>query len=587
MQGQRVRRGTFSGRITGLVLTAVIGTLALCLGAVLWITAERVHDQAAQNALGIARTVAADPEVRTLVAEQSALENLDLQALRAGPLQAGLEAVRQRTGALFVIVTEDRGLRLAHPNPDLIGQRVSTDPVGLEGVEAVARERGTLGESVRAKVPVYAPGTTRVVGEVSAGVPVAAVAGDVRQAVSSILVAGAAALVLGVLVALYLKRKLRRLTLGLEPEEMAASARDQAAVLYGVEDGVIGVGPDGLITVRNKAARLLLGLAERRTDDDVVGRRFDNAGLPPDLVDAIARTLATGEASPRMRLALGESSVIADVVPVRREGVDLGGVVLLRDTTAVETLGSRLDAVETMAAALRAQRHEFANRLHAVSGLLSNGEIDQARDYVRELLDSGPVREPVANIGAVRDTFLRAFLGAKGVQAREQGVDLRVGERTALWDAVVDPQDATAILGNLVDNAVRAALEAGDTGTGCWVEVDLLGDGDTLHLAVADSGAGVPPGLDVFAPGVTTRAGGPSSEHGHGLGLSLARRLARERGGDVWLADSGGPGTPGPDEGGGAEATGAVFCARLPGMLRVAGNGNDGNSNNSGTGVGR
>ena len=203
------------------------------------------------------------------------------------------------------------------------------------------------------------------------------------------------------------------------------------------------------------------------------------------------------------------------------------------------------------------------------------------------MLDSGPVREPVANIGAVRDTFLRAFLGAKGVQAREQGVDLRVGERTALWDAVVDPQDATAILGNLVDNAVRAALEAGDTGTGCWVEVDLLGDGDTLHLAVADSGAGVPPGLDVFAPGVTTRAGGPSSEHGHGLGLSLARRLARERGGDVWLADSGGPGTPGPDEGGGAEATGAVFCARLPGMLRVAGNGNDGNSNNSGTGVAR
>ena len=68
MQGQRVRRGTFSGRITGLVLAAVIGTLALCLGAVLWLTAERVHDQAAQNALGIARTVAADPEVRTLVA---------------------------------------------------------------------------------------------------------------------------------------------------------------------------------------------------------------------------------------------------------------------------------------------------------------------------------------------------------------------------------------------------------------------------------------------------------------------------------------------------------------------------------------
>ncbi|WP_313823103.1 ATP-binding protein [Citricoccus sp.] len=592
MDEQRPLRGTFSGRMTALVLAAVAGTLVICLLAIVWLTAQRIHDQAEQQALGIARSVASIPDVRELVAAQAELETLDPVQLAGGPLQATLEGVRERTGALFVIATEDRGLRLVHPNPDLIGQRVSTDPVALRGVEDTSTERGTLGESVRAKVPVWSADGTRVVGEISVGVGVAAVSADVRQAAVSVAVVGVVGLGLALLSAVYLKRRLRRLTLGLEPDEIAASARDQAAVLYGVQDGVIGVSPEGIITVRNKAARLLLDLPHRTEPGDVVGRRYDESGLPDALTEAVAGALQSGASATGLRLAVGESSMIASVVPVHRDGVDLGGVVMLKDTTAVEALGSRLDAVETMASALRAQRHEFANRLHALSGLLAAGQLEAAQEFLHQVIESGPVKDPVPRIEAVQDTFLRAFVGAKGVQAHELGVELRVGPETSFWQTVVDPQDATAVLGNLVDNAVRAALEGHDTGlTGTaglagtagaavragaagtagrasavpWVEVDLLGEGDTLHLAVADSGNGVPTGLDVFAPGATTRDGGEHEAHGHGVGLSLARRLARQRGGDVWLADPGGSG-----HGGGREAdmgSGAVFCARLPGVL--------------------
>lgn len=555
MAGRQRTRVTFSGRMTAMVMACVAGMLMLCLGAILWLTTQRIHDQAQQNALGIARSLAAVPGVRAQVAEQARLEEIDVEALRVGPLQATFEAVRGRTGALFVIVTEDRGLRLAHPSPEEIGRRVSTAPEALSGVEVVATEWGTLGESVRAKVPVYAPGSDRVVGEVSAGVAVSAVTADRRQAALSIVVVGAAGLALAGAAALYLKRRLRRLTLGFEPEEMAASARDQAAVLYGVEDGVIGVRPDGVITVRNKAARVLLDLPHRGEADDVVGRGYSEVGLPAELTAAIDRTLATGEPSSRMRLAVGDASMVASVVPVHRDGVDLGGVVMLKDTTAVENLGSRLDAVETMSSALRAQRHEFANRLHALAGLLDAGQAQAATEYLHQVIDSGPVRDPVPGIETVQDTFLRAFIGAKGVQAREFGVELRVGRETSFWQTVADPQDATVVLGNLVDNAVRAALEAG--GEDPWVEVDLLGDADTLHVVVADSGHGVPPTLDIFASGVTTRSDGPEAAHGQGVGLALARRMARQRGGEVWLADPGGA------------VAGAVFCARLPGVLHT------------------
>ncbi|MFC4428981.1 sensor histidine kinase [Citricoccus alkalitolerans] len=589
MDEQRPIRGTFSARMTGLVLAAVAGTLVICLMAIVWLTAHRIHDQAEQEALGIARSVASIPDVRELVAAQAELETLDPVQLADGPLQTTLEGVRERTGALFVIATEDRGLRLVHPNPDLIGQRVSTDPVALRGVEDTSTERGTLGESVRAKVPVWSADGERVVGEISVGVGVSAVSADMRQAAVSVAVVGVVGLILALLAAVYLKRRLRRLTLGLEPDEIAASARDQAAVLYGVQDGVIGVSPEGIITVRNKAARMLLGLPHRAEPGDVVGRRYDESGLPGALTEAVAGVLQSGASVTGLRLAVGESSMIASVVPVHRDGVDLGGVVMLKDTTAVEALGSRLDAVETMASALRAQRHEFANRLHALSGLLAAGQLEAAQEFLQQVIESGPVKDPVPGIDTVQDTFLRAFVGAKGVQAHELGVELRVGPETSFWQTVVDPQDATAVLGNLVDNAVRAALEghgpeghgpeghdaglAGPAGTVDtagrapavpWVEVDLLGEGDTLHLAVADSGSGVPTGLDVFAPGATTREDGEHEAHGHGVGLTLARRLARQRGGDVWLADPGGldEAVTGP--------SGAVFCARIPAVLSTS-----------------
>jgi two-component system CitB family sensor kinase len=543
-----VRRSpSFATRLVAVQFAVVGALVLLSAGVAIWLTSERVNEQAEQRALGIAQALASDPGLRAEVAALAAADTLNPAVLAAGPVQARAEAVRERTGALFVVVTEDRGLRLAHPNPGLIGLPVSTEPTALQGIESVSREHGTLGESVRAKVPVLAPGGGAVVGEVSIGLGVTALAAQTGQAVTAVLLIGAAALLLAGTAAALLVRRLRRITLGLGPADMAQLARDQDAVLYGVEDGVIGIGPDGRISLRNKAARRLLGLPHRTDPEDIVGRPYAEAGLPTPLVAAIA----AGTAGP-LRLAAGERVLQAGVREVIRDGQPLGQVVLLRDQTAVEALGSRLDAVETMAAALRVQRHEFANRLHTISGLLANGDVEAAHSYVGEVIDSGPVRQPVANLAAVRDTYLGAFLGAKGVQAYELGVALRVGEDTALYGSVRDPQDATAVLGNLLDNALQAAVR----GPGPqWVEVDLLSVGDTLHLAVADSGEGIAPGLDVFAEGATTRPGDADAAQGHGLGLALARRLARGLGGEVWIADPGGGGH------------GAVFAALLPGVL--------------------
>lgn len=551
----RPARG-FATRIMTLQFLVVGLMILVAAAGAMWVTVERVNEQAEERALAIARTLAADPEIRAKVRQYADDDFLDAGALRNGYVQQAAEAVRIRTGALFVVITEDRGIRLAHPTPGLLGEKVSTDPAALSGNESVSRAHGTLGESVRAKVPVFDPTDDTVVGEVSVGVGVQELAARLRTAGAWVLGLGLAALGLSAVSTRWLVRRLKVLTLGLEPADMAQLLRDRDAVLYGVADGVIGIGPDRRVSVRNKAARIMLALPHRHETSDIIGLPYTEVHFPAPLVAAIAQG---GETT--LRLETENSALVATVRPVTREGVELGQVVLLRDVTTIETLGSRLDAVQTMAGALRAQRHEFANRLHTISGLLRQGDSAEAAAYLGEVIESGPVREPVQNLAAIRDPYLGAFLGAKGIEAWERGVVLRVGSSSALYGRLNDAQDATAVLGNLIDNALHAAVAGAPPR---WVEVDLLSEGTTLHLAVADSGAGVLAGMDVFAEGASTGAAPGSAVHGHGVGLPLIRRLARTRGGEVWIADPGGiPGTSGDP------AAGAVFAARLPGVLTI------------------
>ena len=137
-------------------------------------------------------------------------------------------------------------------------------------------------------------------------------------------------------------------------------------------------------------------------------------------------------------------------------------MLVVRDRTDVESLTRQLDAVQLMSTALRAQRHEFANRLHLLNGLLQSGHVEEAEQYLEELLGSGPLGSALPGIDAIRDAFLQAFLAAKAATAREAGVTLRIGEDTWVSGRLALPVDVTTVLGNLIDNAIDAARTGAD-----------------------------------------------------------------------------------------------------------------------------
>src|SRR5215471_17148708 len=155
-----------------LIQTCIVVLVAgLITATVVSVLANRIEQQAGDRALGIAQVIALMPAVR------SAFDAPDPPAI----IQPLAESIRQSAGVSFVVVSNRDLIRYSHPNPELIGRTLLDPPPAgglteddrrpLRGESVVVQEDGSLGRSIRAKVPVYDQ-YGGIVGAVSVGITV-------------------------------------------------------------------------------------------------------------------------------------------------------------------------------------------------------------------------------------------------------------------------------------------------------------------------------------------------------------------------------------------------------------------------------
>src|SRR3569833_311790 len=456
-------------RFSRQVLLLQIGVVVLVVGSgvalVSVLLRDTLTDQFGERARAIARSVAADPVV---VADTTA-------KLPGGALQERALTVAARTDALFVVFTEDLGIRLAHPTLSEIGKKVSTSAekalAGLDDVNTVAS--GTLGLSVRSKTPIWTPDHRRVVGEVSVGFEVAQPLSAFNQKLAITLLFAGGALLRGAGAAALLNRRLRRVTHGLEPHELTELLYEREAVLHGIGEGVLAVDEANRVSVRNDEAERLLGT------ELPIGAAMAELELSPRVHKAVAE----GRPVDSLLAVAGNRVLVINSRVVRLDDRDIGTVLTFRDRTDLDTLTRELDGIRVLSDGLRAQRHEFANRLHTLYGLLQLGHHTEAVEYLQTLTDSSSAR-PSELGDAVAAPYLQALLVAKTAQAQEKGLTLKLADDTWVPTTVTAPIAANTVIGNLVDNALHAARKR--PRRPATVEISLLAEGGTLHLSVVD-----------------------------------------------------------------------------------------------------
>ena len=527
------RRLTLQTHLILMILALVLIQFAISWFVVSGVVSDVLREQIGQRAL---QTALAVSEIPTIRRDLAAADN-------SGEIQFLSDTLRRKIGAEFIVVGDHDGIRYSHPVPDRLGKPfVGGDigPVLNEGRSYVSQAVGTLGPSIRGMAPIFG-GEDDLIGFVSVGYLVQDVQDIIRAHLERPFLYVSVLMVVGILWAAFVARRLKRMTLGLEPSEITALYLQRGAVLEAIREGVVATDGEGRVRLANRAA---LHAAEVDDVGTVLGqparRWFPEVGL--DEVMATGQAIADEERPVRGR------DMIVNIVPVASDGKMQGAVASFRPKDEVDRIARELSRVHEYIELLRVQSHEYSNKLHTVAGLIQIDAHQEALDLI--VKESSGYQDVIRLLHrAVPHPMIAAIILGKFSRAREIRVDLRIDPESRMTDVpeTIEQDKIVTVVGNLLDNAFDAVLpnRPGER----WVHLSFTDLGTEIVFEIEDNGPGIPPedAERIFEKGMSGKGG---ERRGRGLGLYLVRKSLDDLGGYVTVGDG--------------ESGGAVFTVAIP-----------------------
>jgi len=466
------------------------------------------------------------------VAQQAAADRDIIAGFGADDPPAAIQPLAERyrliSGTSYVVVFNMDSVRYSHPLTDRLGQRfVGGDELAsLEGKTYISQALGTLGLSIRAFVPIRDGGGLQI-GAVSVGILLQDLDRETRRIGTILFTAAAFSLVLGLLGAILLSRNIKKTIFGLEPYEIATLLEERNVIISSIKEGIVAIDRDGRIILINENAKRILDI-----EGPIQGRPVTEV-IPNTRLPEVVRG---GEPHLDEEQLLNGKVVLVNRIPLVSRSRIIGAVATFRDLSEVRALAEELTEVRGYIDALRAQHHEYLNKLHVISGLLQLGKYDDAVHFiVRTVKVQQRVFDTIRTRIFVPD--IAALILAKINEAQEANIDVGLSEKAYL--PPLRPESVpfiVTILGNLMQNAIESLRSCSRLEK--RVVVDFALSGDELIIGVRDNGDGIPPEIRerVFERGVTSKPLGANM----GIGLSLVRMHTTMLGGTIELIEDDG-----------------------------------------------
>lgn len=445
-------------------------------------------------------------------------------------IEAFNDIIEMQTDVEYIIVTDSDGVILSHPDPAMIGTK-NGDPLAIRalnyGSDYSQRIIENGREFIRGSVPLLEH-DYKIIGMVSAGYPVDSMRKVSDAYLEKIIFFIFVFITLGLVAAIFIAKGVKWVIFGLEPSEIAYMFQERSALLESIREGIISTGADGKITLVNEAALKTLNLQNKR---ELEGSHLSS--FFPDL-DA-SHILGTGEPVSDREFILSGIPIIVNAEPV---GEKHGLVVTFRKKEDIDIIARELSQVQTFSDMLRAQTHEYSNSLHTIVGLLQIGAYDDALDFIAD--ETKGHRKLIRFLAEnLPDRFLSSMIIGKCMYASEQKVELVIDQESRMIDLPdqLDRHTLTTVLGNIIDNAIEAAV-AGEGKP--RVSLFMSDFGNDLIFEVEDSGKGIDEDLleRIFEKGISTKGGGQ-----RGYGLYLAQKSIDTLGGTIEVEKGDGGGT--------------------------------------------
>ncbi|MDR3596216.1 sensor histidine kinase [Clostridium sp.] len=505
-------------KLTLLVITVVFVSICIIISFVAsWMTGN-IESKARTNIMNVAEMAAHSTEI------VNALEAKDPSGNIEAYVNMQLKDLEQ---VEYIIVADNGGIRYSHPNPEMIGQMFEGGDetrVVEKGEEYISEATGTLGKSLRAFVPIYDSENKKQIGFVCAGTLTQSIETAKHTAILYIILIALGGLMAGVIGAFLLANNIKNTLLGLEPDEISKLYNEKMGMLDAIHEGLVAVDDEARITLINDSALNILRFENRINKEDIIGQNVEVVIPNSRLINV----LETGKSEFEEEQRINNTIIMTNRVPIMSRGKIVGVIASFRDKTEVTRMAEELTGVKKMAWSLRAQNHEFMNKLHTIAGLIQLEEYEEAIQFIS---DVAKVRSNISNILTenIKDASLSALLLSKYNKAEEFRIKLKIDENSKLTKLpqYMTSEEIVSVVGNLIENSIDAVENDGSG----FIYIKIVQSEYFLNIKVKNNGDEIP--LEyrekIYEQGFSTKEG----QRGHGM--YIIKKIIDEFNGTIYF----------------------------------------------------
>ena len=488
------------------VQMVLIISLALFLGiAGILINIHFEKQKRDQNLQNVAEAIAQSPIL--LEQEQDSLV-----------LNEYLDSLKDTLDNIDVIsVVDSNFVRLYHSNHELIGTVYDGTVPKFDGEDEgyyAANDHGPSGTQRRAYAAIYDE-DGNYIGFVMAIMLMQNIHKETWQAALIFVLITIAAILMELLISTEMSSKIKRSLMGYEPDVFSAMYRIRDNILESLDEGIIAIDNEGNVQFVNGAAEGMLNQIESGLATRIVGENINN-------------------------LQLGSETLVIDRMPIKEKGICVGEIAILHDRAEYTKLMEDLTGTRYLVDSMRANNHDFTNKLHVILGLIQMEMYDKAVSYIENI--TIVQRSTISKImNTIQEQAVAALLIGKTARASELNIKfaLREGCFYSNADMQLPSELLVTIIGNLIENAFEAMNDTMDYDVQKELIFGIYSRPGAVLITTDDTGVGISEENlhRIFDNGFSTKG------EGRGTGLYQVKEMVERYGGVIAVESQEGVGS--------------------------------------------
>ena len=444
-----------------------------------------------------------------------------------------LDTLKETLEDIDVIsIVNNDGIRLYHSNHSLIGTRYDGNMPEFANRSAgyyTVDENGPSGSQRRAYAAIYDEGGEPV-GFVMAIMLMKNIKVETFQMLFIFLMITVVAILIELIIAGELSGKVKKRLMGYEPDVFTAMYKMRDNILETLEEGILAVDENGVIQFANDSAVRMLCDDTKTT---IVGQNIETLGD-----EILSHTVKKGDKE--FNVSLAKADIILDRVPIKEDEHVIGAIAVLHNRAEYTKLMEDLSGTRYLVDSMRANNHDFTNKLHVILGLIQMEMYNEASSYIQNI--TMVQRENISKVmNAVNEPAVAALLIGKIARASELNVSfvLREGCYYSSADMNLPSEMLITVIGNLLDNAFDAMNENRDYQAQKELMFGIYSKPDAVLITVDDTGSGISKEdiAHIFENGYSTKG------KGRGTGLYQVKSMVENFGGKITVETQEGVGS--------------------------------------------